>query len=318
MPQSSVSYSDLDPLADGERWPELLRLAGDPDAATVEERREVAHVVASEAPAAFGAAALALFPEDYGWPGPLWEVVAERPWSELRSHLTDPRTRHLVAHTRVLRGEDLRWDAELDPAVLGAPPWLLPWEAAWSGGLDVPCYWRTGSGGTVGWSFPQRLPDPVPVSGAVTRPARRDVPPELAASSGAADAYAFQGTAWQAVATVASDRAGVRGADVAFEDAYPSLVHLATGLTAYGSLDGQEQRFSCSTGQALGRKSLWRALSAMAGSARPADVERVTAFVQRLRCVGWQEPDDRLYFVHLAMEDPEQSTTWVLHGSSND
>ncbi|MFE3205706.1 hypothetical protein [Embleya sp. NPDC059237] len=64
--------------------------------------------------------------------------------------------------------------------------------------------------------------------------------------------------------------------------------------------------------------SLWYALTAMAGLPHGAPPQHVTAMVDRLRCVGWGEPDDELWFVHIAMEDPEQGITWVLNGQDFD
>src|SRR6266498_2757835 len=87
----TVSYRNLNLLADEGRWRDLLELAAAADVATAEERREVAHVVALEAPAEIAAAVLDEFADDdEGYLGPLWEVVAHRPWRELSPHLRNP------------------------------------------------------------------------------------------------------------------------------------------------------------------------------------------------------------------------------------
>jgi hypothetical protein len=251
MPLPSVSYANLALLADRGCWAELLQFAGDPEAGTAQERREAAYVIALEAPVEIAAVAVDLFAQGPYYMGALWEVVAHRPWRELRQHLPHERTRHLVAHTRILCGEDLQWDADLDVGMIGAPLCLLPWEAAcWNGEFDVPEYNRTSCSGTWGWRFPDALPDPIAMS------------PDVA---------------------------------VAVEHAH----------------EGRN-------GEAYGRESLWRALAAMAGAA-PTDFDSVNAFVQRLRCVAWAEPDPRmLYYIHLAIEDAEQSVTWVLDGQERD
>ncbi len=306
----TVSYRNLNLLADEGRWRDLLELAAAADVATAEERREVAHVVALEAPAKIAAAVLDEFADDdEGYLGPLWEVVAHRPWRELSPHLRNPRIRHLVAHTRVLRGEDLRSAPDLDPELLGAPSCLQPWEATrWDIELDVPGYGRSSAGGTTLPIFPARLVDPrpfpFPFPAAAVRPGRHGALPTLAGLSRMTRAYTFHGTAWEAASAVAAHRVVRRGAQFSFAAAYPSLVHLATGVLA----DAR------GTGQALGRAAVWRALAAMAGSTRPAGPEPIGALVERLRCVGWREPRDRLLYVHLAMEDPEQGLTWVLDG----
>lgn len=37
-----------------------------------------------------------------------------------------------------------------------------------------------------------------------------------------------------------------------------------------------------------------------------------------MNCVVWQEPDDEIWYLHLAMEDPAQGTAWVLTGNDFD
>ncbi|SCF25536.1 hypothetical protein GA0074696_3823 [Micromonospora purpureochromogenes] len=323
MTSPAVSYRSLDLLADAGRWHDLLNFAATVDGAPLDERREVAHVVALEAPAGIAAAAAELFPDDdKGYPGPLWEVVAQhRTWRELSPHLTNPRTRHLAAQTRVLHGEDLRAAIDLDSQLLGAPLCLHQWEAAtWYSTLDIPEYDRTGMSGCTIWAYPNHLADPMPLPTTTVRPAQNDAVPILDGLSSAAQAYAFHGTAWEAASMVATDQAtmprgqrwqgrrGHEGSQVLFADVYPSLVHLAAGERAY------QRR----TGQALGRAALWKALAAMAGLTPPADPEIVTAFVERLHCVAWQEPDDEIWYLHLAMEDPEQGIAWVLTGNDFD
>ncbi|MFJ8582368.1 hypothetical protein [Micromonospora sp. NPDC093277] len=323
MTSPAVSYGNLDLLADAGRWHDLLGFAAAVDAGPVDERREVAHVVALEAPAGIAAAAAELFPDDdKGPPGPLWEAVAQHhTWRELSPHLTNPRTRHLVAHTRVLHGEDLCDAIDLDAQLLGAPLCLQAWEAAnWRSTLDISEYDRTGSSGCTIWAFPNHLAEPIPLPTTTVRSAQHDAVPLLDGLSSATKAYAFHGTAWEAASMVATDQArmprgqqrqgrwGREGSQVRFADTYSSLVHLATGGGAYARR----------TGQAIGRTALWKALAAMAETTPTADPHSVTAFVERLLCVAWQEPDDEIWYLHLAMEDPEQGIAWVLTGNDFD
>ncbi|GAB3852830.1 hypothetical protein ACFPIJ_26075 [Dactylosporangium cerinum] len=315
MPLPSVSYANLALLADRGCWAELLQFAGDPEAGTAQERREAAYVIALEAPVEIAAVAVDLFAQGPYYMGALWEVVAHRPWRELRQHLPHERTRHLVAHTRILCGEDLQWDADLDVGMIGAPLCLLPWEAAcWNGEFDVPEYNRTSCSGTWGWRFPDALPDPIAMSPDVAVAVEHDALRELNALSTAVRAYAFRSTAWEAAAAIGWDGPDRHAGGVEFADAYKHLVHLAAGHLAYDIPTAHEGR----NGEAYGRESLWRALAAMAGAA-PTDFDSVNAFVQRLRCVAWAEPDPRmLYYIHLAIEDAEQSVTWVLDGQERD
>ncbi|HEX5631398.1 MAG TPA: hypothetical protein VFY15_07045 [Acidimicrobiia bacterium] len=61
--------------------------------------------------------------------GPLWEVAAStHDWRGLVPHLPSGPARALVAHERVLRGEDLRADASIDPDVVEVPLVVAPWE----------------------------------------------------------------------------------------------------------------------------------------------------------------------------------------------
>ncbi|GAA2247166.1 MULTISPECIES: hypothetical protein [Kitasatospora] len=124
------------------RWPELLGLyrytraaavarGGEPAAAEV---APLGHLVAYGAPPELAAR---LFDRD-GGPGtaagasdhdagPLWEVLATRhTWRRLAPLLGPPAVRRLVAHTRVLLGEDLSCGAEPDPE--GVPLALESWE----------------------------------------------------------------------------------------------------------------------------------------------------------------------------------------------
>ncbi|WP_158319455.1 hypothetical protein [Actinoplanes xinjiangensis] len=300
-------------LMEADRWAELLALAahgsGDDDEAAVDERRAAAHAVALKAPPALAVAAAELHPDDdHGFSGPLWEVVAHRPWRELAAHLTHPRVRELVAQTRVLHGEDLRGVVESE-----IPLRLEPWESAhWDPEWDIPEYDVTGGrSGCHVWCFPcwliDDLPGGVPLRAATVEQVEHPAVPVL---NGLNDphkpikAYAVQGTAWEAAASVAADRETCRAAEVPFARAYPHLVHLATGTGPYA--------MPHDTGQAMGRLAVWRVLRMMAGE------DPVPAFVERLRCVTWRRPAEYSNFLHLAMEDPARGITWAVTAEATD
>lgn len=312
MATVSVSYRNKLLLIEAGRWADLLALAThgrvDGDAATPGERRELAHAVAVGAPPALAVAAAQLYPdEDHGFPGPLWEVVAHRPWRDLAPHLTHPRVRKLVAQTRVLHGEDLRGVAESE-----IPLQMEPWESAhWDPEWDIPAYDLTGCSGCHVWSFPnwliEDLPGGVPLPAATVEQMEHPAVPVL---NGLNDpykpirAYALRGTAWEAAATVAADRETCRAAEVPFARAYPHLVHLATGTGPYA--------VPHETGQALGRLAVWRVLRLMAGD------DPVSTFVERLRCVTWRRPTEYSYCLYVAMEDPTQGITWAVTAAATD
>ena len=301
-------YGMVDVLADDGRWDDLLAFAAAPEGAAA-DRMHVAHVVALEAPPPFAAAAAQLFPDDErGFTGPLWEVLASRnDWRTLDPHLTLHRVRRLVAHTRVLHGEDLS-ALELDPLdprnprdPLDPPLRLLEWEAArWDPEWDLWTYDRTGCSGCTIWAYPGRLIPPVPSPVTALEPVEHPAVALLDGFSTAVRAHAVRGPVPTAVRAT-------------FADAYPHLVQLATGERAYER----------GTGHARARIAVWRALVAMAGAGAGSAVgsdagSAVGDLVERLRCVAWRQPDDEMYHLRLAMEDPARGIAWVLSGSDRD
>jgi len=136
-----ITLGDLDELvravyrlADRWRWDDLLHLRDRcrmahstgrqlwPAAALAE------YIVTLEAPPAI-AAAVAADNSGRFVLGPLTEVLASRAtWAEVADHLPRGPERSFVAHERVLRGEDLRADASIDPAVIDLPLVLQSWE----------------------------------------------------------------------------------------------------------------------------------------------------------------------------------------------
>ncbi|MFD1374336.1 hypothetical protein ACFQ5G_54175 [Actinoplanes sichuanensis] len=306
---TTASYRNRSLLIEEGRWADLLALAADGDETVPGERRELAHLLAVQAPPAVAVAAAELYPdEEVGFPGPLWEVLAQRPWRDLAPHLTHPRVREMVAQTRVLHGEDLR-------GVLTAeiPLVLQPWESAhWDPEWDIPEYHSTGSAGSQMWCFPgwliEHLPGGVPLPEPVAIEAVDH--PAVPVLAGLNDphrpirAYAFRATAWATAATIAADRQTCRAAEVPFARAYPHLLHLATGFGPYAVAEGG--------GQATGRLAVWRVLRLMAGG------DPVPAFVARLRCVTWRRPGEHLCYLYLAMEDPAQGLTWAISASADD
>lgn len=56
----------------------------------------------------------------------------------------------------------------------------------------------------------------------------------------------------------------------------------------------------------------------MAGATSKVNPRLVTAFVDRLQCVGWRRTAEPLRYFRLALEDPEQGISWVLTRSNSD
>ncbi|GAA2819849.1 hypothetical protein RMN57_29635 [Kitasatospora sp. CM 4170] len=314
-----ITYQEhrLRTLVEGGRWPELLAVyrqvratavARTGEDAAVLETALLGHLIAYAAPPEL---AVRLFDAD-GGPGtsagvadhdagPLWEVLATRhSWLRLAPLLGPAPVRRLVAHTRVLIGEDLSYGAEPDPE--GVPLLLEPWEAVgWGEGVRVRDYLPGGGARSALLTLPATreglgpvlLPEPggrlrgQPATGA------------LAALAAWLDVVCVRGPAPRAAAQLAPGHR-VTGGYLPFAIAYPVLVQA-----------GATER---SQGSAHGRLALWRALGAMAGHEGP-DRAAVNALVARMRCFTWWDPADGLRHLHLAVEDPATGLSWAVSGS---
>ncbi|QKG24353.1 hypothetical protein [Actinomadura verrucosospora] len=238
----------------------------------------------------------------------LHEALAMRRWAELDGHLTHRELRHLVAHSRVLRGSDLSGAAGLDPAVFAGVPFTLqPWErACWRPDWHMRDFSWRGSGGGAMASFPDDgLELSVPIASAGDTLLRAEPIAGIVDSHWIKGPITVHGTAWEAAARVMA--ADQYGASVDFVNAYPALLAVAGGNAAYGQWS-----------EARGRIAAWRLLARIGGLAEPVDIEALAGVVARLRCVAWRQPDDEIWFVHLAIEDPLSGTTWVLDGQDFD
>ncbi|MFE5581020.1 hypothetical protein [Kitasatospora sp. NPDC056531] len=307
-------------LAEDGRWPELLAAYRQGRAAAVVQAGEQAavdltaplgHLIAYSAPPEL---AVRLFDADGGEgtvagvadhdAGPLWEVLATRhSWLRLAPLLGPAPVRRLVAHTRVLLGEDLSYGAEPDPD--GVPLRLEPWEAAgWDEASRVREYLPGGGARSAVLTLPAsreglgevELPEPGGRLGGqrVTRALA-----ELSALAPWVEVVCVRGQA-QLAAAVLTRRRRVIGGYLPFALACPALVQAAAVGRTHGG--------------AHGRLGLWRALGAMAGAEGP-DRTEVNALVARMRCFTWQEPAAGLRHLHLALEDPASGVAWAVSGS---
>ncbi|MEU8119409.1 hypothetical protein AB0C21_11955 [Spirillospora sp. NPDC049024] len=241
----------------------------------------------------------------------LHEALAMRPWAELAEHLAHRELRHLVAHSRVLRGEDLTGVSTLDTAVFAGVPFVLqPWErVCWDFDWSIRHFSGQGAIGSPRPSFPpDGLELTVPIASTDHTGLQTEPVP---------DAYwleppiTVRGTAWEgaafAMSTWPEPPAEPYGAPTEFAAAYPDLVGMAGGGAAYGQWS-----------EARGRVAIWRLLARIGGLAEPVDVAAIADVVARLRCVTWRRPDDDIWFMHLAIEDPLSGLTWVLDGQDFD
>jgi hypothetical protein len=239
--------------------------------------------------------------------GPLWEVAAStHDWASLAPHLPEGPARTLVAHERVLRGEDLRGDRSIDPGVLELPLVLEPWEPSY----PVATY---GAGRS-------EFPSPPPVR---VRPWILPPPPDplddldrieallaLAApwaesSNGTVAAIAVAGGAAAAVAAL--NIGEVAGAEVSGQEAVAWMAWMGASGGA----------FARRRGGALGRFGARWALSALAGEDWPASAGALAAACDRLRWHRW-EPRGAAHgwSASLAIHGGE-GVSWALYAADD-
>ncbi|GAA0598195.1 hypothetical protein [Streptomyces crystallinus] len=326
-------YERSDRLADRHDWNGLIQLYDVLDAALCDTpaaddrelrqcRARVARVAVFELPAARAADAIRIlereFEDGVAHSGALWETLAHvRTWAEVGAHLRHPLLRHLVAHARVLRGEDLSGVDGLDPEAYGGVPLsLAPWEAEFWDVAEHPSSSGRSSGGTAIASL-----------SAVGREGRRRLPPSggravpvLAAPeplAPGAPTYCFVGVSGPV--RCAADQAVARylhglpaherpsyATPLPFAAAYPDLVLALGGSSAYGTV----------ASTALGRIAVWRMLRGFAGLDATAPATEVSAFVAGLSCLTWELSSDEIWFLHLAVH--HGGVSWIVDGQDVD
>jgi hypothetical protein len=240
-------------------------------------------------------------------PGPLPEVAAStHTWDELAPHLPDGTGTPLatvLAHERVVRGEDLR-EAGLREDVFDLPFAREPWEpdyplAAYSDdGLEAP---------------PPAVPPTTPVSlptaasaSVIDDPdslaALRDlVGPWLTDSNGRCDVVAVVGGHREAIAAL-----GVPVARVASLAPSAALAWLGWA-GASGGAHGRRR------GAAAGRAAAWWVVASL-GDIAPGDPAATADTLARLRWWWWwdaSEPPSG-WELRLAVEDPREGLAWAV------
>jgi hypothetical protein len=267
--------------------------------------------LALEAPAAWAAATLEGGTGRFAL-GPLPEVAASsHTWAELAPHLAPSPAAAMLAHERVLRGEDLTTDrrAEALPPILDLPLVLLPWEPSYAlatyhaDRLESPAP-RCGA--------PRGPPRPPPGGASPGRPA--DDPDAVRAltdlvgawtaeSNGRAEAVAVHGNAVAAVRAIGAPSARLARVEPA------EAMALMAWAGASGGAHGRRR------GAAPGRFAAWWALAALGGllddwPVAPQDTEDVLA---ALRWYVWDagEPETG-WVLRLAVEDYDEGLAWAL------
>ncbi|HZQ27908.1 MAG TPA: DUF6183 family protein [Acidimicrobiales bacterium] len=238
--------------------------------------------------------------------GPLPEVAASsHQWADLSAGEQSPALT-MAAHERVVRGEDLRSDTDVDADVLDIPLVLQPWEPAY----PVAQY-KAGEA-----HFPAPA---LPGLDVVTLPAEAPTPVEdldsrralvelatawTTESNGRAEAVAVRGDAAGALAALGLRRQA-RMAQVTAADA---LAHMAW-TAASGGAHGRRR------GMAAGRFGAWWALTAMAGMLDdwPVDPDELGQVAAELRWYLWDAGEPVTgWGLRLAVEDPAEGLAWAV------
>lgn len=234
--------------------------------------------------------------------GPLSEVAAStKTWADLEPHLTPGPERAMVAHERVIRGEDLT-SADVDRMVLELPLRLEPWEP----GYQIPRY------------RPDRIevtsPDPPPISvtDAAEHPPPVDDPDGTRAlrslvdhwvqgSNGRVDVTCVDGDHRAAIAALGVERFGTHRID-------PSV---ALAWMAWAAADGGAH--GRRRGAGLGRFSAWWTAHELAGLDWPVEPEELGEAIQSLAWHLWSDgSSDTGWSLRLAVTSPTEAMSWAL------
>lgn len=234
--------------------------------------------------------------------GPLPEVSAQtKTWDELDPHLSPGPERAMVAHERVLRGEDLA-SADIDRLVMELPLVLQGWEP----GYELPNY-RPDRVETSTPPAPAIAVDGLPPPGEVVddtdgvRALLGVVDHWVESSSGRAQATCVEGSAHQAVAALGVARAGLASVEPATALAWMAWAG------AVGAAHGSRR------GGAAGRFAAWWAAHELAGLDWPVDPDQLGDAVAGLQWYLWSDgAPDTGWVLRVAVESPAEGLAWAL------
>jgi hypothetical protein len=236
--------------------------------------------------------------------GPLWEVAAStHPWSALVPHLPEGPARSLVAHERVLRGEDLRGDGSIDPGVIELPLVLESWE---------PVYPLAVYG-----SSRAEFASPRPVE---LRPWSLPPPPDAMASGDGVEALLALALPWAERSNGTAAAAEVAG------DAAAAVAALEVGPVVAAAISGPEAlawmawtgasggAYGRRRGGPLGRFAAWWAVAALTGLEWPVAADDLGVACRRLEWHRWEpQGSTHGWSASLAVSDPATGRAWALY-----
>ncbi len=312
--RDAIEFSDTDELlriVDGaiaaQEWDPLLNLRVRMAEALGRGRQlwgvdqHVRYRLALEGPAPLAAQAVDEGPARFAL-GPLTEVAANRhTFAELAPHLGPGPSRSLVAHERVLGGEEI--DPELVPDnQLELPLHLFDWEPVYA----VPVYHS---------DRVEALSPPLPTMSRVALPDSAEIVddhpsteallglvlPWLEESNGRAQAICAAGPAPAALKAL-----GVPAAEMAPMPIAEAMAHMAWAA-ASGGAEGRRR------GGASGRFQAWHTLATLAGYEWPAPPETVTTAADALDWFVWSDFAPAIGWVlNLAAHDRAENLSWAL------
>lgn len=239
--------------------------------------------------------------------GPLWEVAASRhAFAELAPEVDDPQLRVLIAHERVLRGENLG-PSDGDRMLVDAPLELASWEPDYptavyrsDGVADPELEWPP-----MTWV---ELPEERPAGStdAATESLVDLVQPWVEQSNGRGEAVAVEGSALDAIRAMGPHRIQLAELDLR------QAVALMTWTGASGGAHGRRR------GTPVGRALTWWALAAITGldEAWPVDADELGGAAAEIRWWKW-DPGDEIggWGFYLAAEDPVDGLAWAVSAS---
>ena len=247
--------------------------------------------------------------------GPLAEVAAStHTWAELRPHLEPTPDAAMVAHERVVRGEDLTGEADWVPPALELPLKLQPWEPHYPlvtyrahklEAAVVP------SPELVAIGRPSRPAEPVD-DGDSTRALAELANAWRQESNGTVEVVAIDGDAASAVAALPA----ITGADGMRMAEVPAAQALAVMAEAAASGGAHGRR----RGMAAGRFGAWWAVAALAGQLDdwPFEPDELGRAAAALRWYRWDAGGPSSgWSLRLAVEDPDFGQAWAIDAADH-
>jgi len=245
-------------------------------------------------------------------PGPVHEVAAStHSWAELEPHLAGGTDSSLVAHERVVRGEDLTHVTQTAPAS-ELPLRLGLWEPDWA----VPTF------------RPDGVVDPAPAlpkqwTELELDPTSIDVQPDADAddalarlvtawtteSEGSLRSVSVDGSAAEALYALDPGKT-IRLAEVSAAAALAQIGWAAAGGGAHGRRRGA----------AAGRAATWWLAATLAGMADdwPLDPDALGEAVRSMRWFVWDRDEpDHGWNLRVAVEDPLDGLAWAWEATDH-